>query len=144
MQQSKEPSSVATQAGERVAAEGDIDALKAGDDIGGKYRLLRLLGAGGMGAVWAAHNEVLDVEVAVKFLRVNEATRNVERFHQEARAAAKLGHPSIVRVLDFGQTAAGTPLPRDGIPRRDVAGGSARPAATDGADRGGAAAAAAV
>lgn len=76
--------------------------------MGGRYRLVRQIGAGAMGAVWVAHNEVLDVDVAVKVLRVDnqkaDATRLYKRLLREAQAAARLGHPSIVRVYDFGQT----------------------------------------
>lgn len=61
-----------------------------------------------MGAVWVAHNEVLDVDVAIKVLRVDnqkaDASRLYKRLLREAQAAARLGHPSIVRVYDFGQT----------------------------------------
>jgi eukaryotic-like serine/threonine-protein kinase len=78
-----------------------------GTTVAGKYRLLELLGEGGMGTVWRAHNETLDVDVAVKLLRRDDP-ENVEgplagdRLLQEARAAARLGHPAIARVFDFG------------------------------------------
>src|SRR5687768_5640624 len=71
-----------------------------GTTVAGKYRLLELLGEGGMGTVWRAHNETLDVDVAVKLLRRDDP-ENVEgplagdRLLQEARAAARLGHPAI-------------------------------------------------
>ena len=77
----------------------------AGDVIARKYRLVRLLGEGGMGAVWLADNITLDVQVAIKLIRREIATAETsERLLQEARAAARLGHPSIVRVFDFGET----------------------------------------
>jgi serine/threonine-protein kinase len=75
--------------------------------IAGKYLLMEKLGEGGMGAVWRAHNETLDIDVAVKLIR-SEATDSIEgerageRLLQEARAAARLGHPAIARVFDFG------------------------------------------
>ncbi len=76
-----------------------------------KYRLIRKVGEGGMGTVWVAHNEALDVPVAIKFIRAGEdATRHVSRLTQEARAAAKIGHPAILRVFDFGKTDAGDPF----------------------------------
>jgi serine/threonine protein kinase len=79
--------------------------------IGGKYRLERKLGEGGMGSVWAAHHEHLDTAVAIKVIRSGfEQLGLGPRLLLEARAAAKLGHPHIVRVFDVGQTADGTPF----------------------------------
>jgi serine/threonine-protein kinase len=81
-----------------------------GQLIGEKYRLVRCLGEGGMAAVWLAQNETLDIQVAIKFIRsdMQHAGLNT-RLLQEARAAARLGHPAIVRILDFGKTEAGEP-----------------------------------
>jgi serine/threonine protein kinase len=82
-----------------------------GDRIAENYRLRRLLGQGGMGDVWLAHNEALDVDVAVKLVRPASGEKDAaERLLGEARAAARLGHPAIVRVFDFGQTASGDPF----------------------------------
>lgn len=76
-----------------------------GQEIGGKYRLMRRLGQGGMASVWLAHNEALDIDVAIKFIRADlQHPGLTSRLLQEARAAAKLGHPAIVRVTDFGKT----------------------------------------
>jgi serine/threonine protein kinase len=76
----------------------------------GKYRLLKRLSEGGMGSVWVAHHEALDSEVAIKVLhRTARNPTSTERLRREARAAAKLGHPAIVRVLDFGHSDAGDP-----------------------------------
>jgi serine/threonine protein kinase len=76
-----------------------------GHVIAGKYRLVRLLGEGGMGAVWLANNATLDVAVAVKLVRREMATPEAAaRLLLEARASARLEHPSIVRVFDFGET----------------------------------------
>ena len=84
--------------------------LTAGQLIGGKYRLVRRLGEGGMASVWVAHNEALDINVAIKFIRSDLANADLgNRLLQEARAAARLGHPGIVRVSDFGKTATGDP-----------------------------------
>jgi eukaryotic-like serine/threonine-protein kinase len=83
-----------------------------GEIIDNKYRLVRALGEGGMGTVWIAHNVVLDVQVAIKLIRLDIASsqRMTERLLQEARAAARLGHPGIVRVFDFGVTRHGDPF----------------------------------
>ena len=84
----------------------------AGSVIGGKYRLIRPLGAGGTATIWVAHNQVLDVEVAIKLMKLaSEAAPTLsERLLTEARTAARLGHPAIVRVFDFGLTSAGDPF----------------------------------
>lgn len=81
--------------------------------IADKYQLVRRLGMGGMGVVWVAHNRVLDVHVAIKVIDLEQA-QNPERIGarllQEARAAARLAHPAICRVFDFGRTEAGDPF----------------------------------
>ncbi|HVJ17470.1 MAG TPA: serine/threonine-protein kinase [Polyangiaceae bacterium] len=82
-----------------------------GELIAGKYELKRILGEGGMGAVWEARNVALEVSVAIKLIRadLNKEALSI-RLMQEARAAAKLGHPAIVRVFDVGQTSLGDPF----------------------------------
>ncbi len=76
-----------------------------GEVIAGKYRLIRILGEGGMGAVWEAINIGLDAPVAIKLIRSElEEVSARERLMTEARAAARLGHPAIVRVFDVGET----------------------------------------
>src|SRR3954471_18639620 len=82
-----------------------------GKTISGKYELESMLGEGGMGAVWRARNLALDVPVALKLIRstVNRDALQ-SRLLQEARAAAKLGHPAIVRVFDVGKTEQGDPF----------------------------------
>ena len=71
--------------------------------LGGRYRIRRLLGSGGMGAVYVAEQEDLRKEVAVKVLlpSVDVAGTTLARFKLEALAAAKLGHPNIAQVTDF-------------------------------------------
>ncbi|HEX3595896.1 MAG TPA: serine/threonine-protein kinase [Polyangiaceae bacterium] len=82
-----------------------------GDVIANKYRLGNRLGEGGMGDVWLAHNETLDIDVALKLIRGELASPEMtERLLHEARAAARLGHPAIVRVNDFGKTERGDPF----------------------------------
>ena len=85
----------------------------AGVLISQKYELIRMLGEGGMGAVWVARNVALDAHVGLKLIRA-EVSRNVPgvqgRLLQEARAAASLGHPAIIRVFDFGMTERGDPF----------------------------------
>jgi len=76
-----------------------------GRRLGGRYRVGELLASGGMGEVWAAHDLLLDRPVAVKVLGGALAGdgRAAERLRREARAAGRLEHPSIARVLDLGE-----------------------------------------
>ncbi|HET9556519.1 MAG TPA: serine/threonine-protein kinase [Actinomycetota bacterium] len=76
-----------------------------GRRLGGRYRMGALLAAGGMGEVWAAHDLLLDRAVAVKLLGGALAGdgRAAERLRREARAAGRLDHPNIARVLDLGE-----------------------------------------
>src|ERR1041384_4716877 len=86
-------------------------ALTEGSIIGRKYKLETLLGEGGMGSVWRAFNLQLEVPVAIKVLRADlTASELGERLRVEARAAAKLVHPSIVRVVDIGETETNDPF----------------------------------
>ena len=75
--------------------------------VGGRYRLLGLLGEGGMARVFDGYDERLGRKVAVKILRPDTAALAgmARRFQQEARLAARLVHPNIVAVLDFGEDA---------------------------------------
>ena len=78
--------------------------LGQGSVLGGRYRLKRLIGRGGMGAVFEAVQEDLGRTVALKCLDPVLATHpeQLERFRREATSAAALGHPNIVSVTDFG------------------------------------------
>jgi len=81
--------------------------VEAGRIIGGKYRLRRQVGEGGMGAVWSAVHETLDRTVAIKFLRTTggaDAETASARFVSEARSAARVKHRFVVDVFDFGIT----------------------------------------
>ncbi len=78
--------------------------------LDGKYRLLRLLGEGGMGSVWEAEHELIGRKVAVKVLHASleDSADMPERFLREARTAAAVDHPGIVDVEDVGRTEEGT------------------------------------
>jgi len=73
--------------------------------IADRYHLVRLLGDGGMGAVYKAADRVLRRFVAIKLLHpaVAQNPSSVERFQREARAAAAIGHPNIIDIMDFGR-----------------------------------------
>ena len=70
----------------------------------GKYKLLKLLGRGGMGEVWLAEHLKLHGQVAIKILaaEVAQDPEMVERFLREARAAFSIYHPNIIRIHDVG------------------------------------------
>ncbi len=98
-----------TQAADQIAssppATRDQNAYLPGEVIADRYRLVRELGSGGMGVVWVAHSLVLGVDVALKLIRAKLAGPGVSsRMAREAHAAARLGHPALVRVFDFGWT----------------------------------------
>ncbi|MFN2489157.1 MAG: protein kinase, partial [Actinomycetota bacterium] len=75
-----------------------------GDTLGDRYRLIVRLAGGGMGEVYKAHDLLLDRPVAVKVLQPSLAAdpELVQRFKAEARAAARLTHPNVVAVYDWG------------------------------------------
>ena len=78
---------------------------RAGSLIGGRYRLLRRLGAGGMGEVWLAEHTTLGTTAAVKLVDIaarDNAGEILARFELEARAAAQLRSPNVVQILDHG------------------------------------------
>ena len=70
----------------------------------GPYRIDRKLGEGGMGVVYAAHDQRLDRPVALKMLRTGpEDAQGRERLRREARAAASVNHPHVCQVYDIGE-----------------------------------------
>ncbi len=82
-------------------------------DIVGRYRLLRQLGAGGMGTVWLATRDdgAFAREVALKLLHEDLASSEPEgRFLREREILGGLDHPGIARILDAGETADGRPF----------------------------------
>ncbi|MGH2707034.1 MAG: protein kinase domain-containing protein, partial [Actinomycetota bacterium] len=79
------------------------DALPL-DSVGGRYRIVSRIASGGMGTVFRARDSVLGRTVALKVLPAELALRPgfVERFRAEAQAAARLSHPNVVQVHDWG------------------------------------------
>jgi serine/threonine-protein kinase len=73
--------------------------------LGGRYRLTRQIAVGGMGEVWAAHDESLARDIAIKVLREEFAgdTGFLERFRTEARNAGSLSHDGIAALFDYGE-----------------------------------------
>jgi serine/threonine-protein kinase len=84
----------------------------AGQVLLGKYIVLGGLGAGSMGTVYEAENLSVGRHVALKILNPQFASNHEAalRFQREARAAAKIGHPNIVDILDMGRTDEGLPF----------------------------------
>jgi len=82
-----------------------------GQVLNGTYRLVRLIGEGGMGAVFEGAHTRLPRKVAIKVLfpETVEHPEAVERFHREALVTSDLGHPNIVKVIDFNYTADSVP-----------------------------------
>jgi tetratricopeptide (TPR) repeat protein/predicted Ser/Thr protein kinase len=69
----------------------------------GRFTVLRRLGAGGMGVVYAAYDEQLDRKLAIKLLRAREVTeRQRARLMREAQALARLSHPNVIQVYEVG------------------------------------------
>jgi hypothetical protein len=83
--------------------------------LAGRYRLVERLGAGGMSVVWRGFDEVLGRQVAVKVLPPSTSTDPAfrRRLRAEAQAAARLSHPNITNVYDYGEatTVDGEPVP---------------------------------
>ncbi|MCG5448337.1 serine/threonine-protein kinase [Micromonospora hortensis] len=72
--------------------------------LAGRYRLLERLGSGGMSEVYRAYDEVLERDVAVKVLIASD-TNARQRIRGEAKAAARLSHPHVTSVYDYGESA---------------------------------------
>src|SRR3954469_25349385 len=86
-------------------------SVSVGEILAGKYRIDRVLGAGGMGVVVAAHHLQLDERVAIKFLLPEMLAQQdaVMRFSREARAAVKIKSEHVARVTDVGTLETGAP-----------------------------------
>ena len=86
----------------------EVEAL-VGQVVDGRYQIERLLGTGGMGAVYEAEHIEIGKKVALKVLhpQFSRQADLVARFRREARAASKVGHPNIVDVTDSGTTGDG-------------------------------------
>jgi serine/threonine-protein kinase len=84
-------------------------SLEPGEVIEGKYRIVRLIGEGGMGAVYEGENVRINRRVAIKVLHAAFAGNAdvVKRFEREAQAAGRIGNDHILEVLDLGQLSNG-------------------------------------
>ena len=93
--------------GQRVTSE-DFEGSRLGNGemFAGRYEIVELLGHGGMGAVYRAHDVELDEDLAIKLLRDEFVSdpESLERFKTEIRLARRISHPNVVRTHDFGET----------------------------------------
>lgn len=87
----------------QIATKGD--GFVAGTVLASRYRILGLLGRGGMGEVYKADDIKLSQTVALKFLpdRLERDPAALERFHAEVRTARQVSHPNVCRVFDIGE-----------------------------------------
>lgn len=87
-------------------AHSETEILPAGTLVADKYRILCLLGTGGMGVVYKARHQLMNKNVALKMLHKHlvRSSQSLMRFQQEARTANTLSHQNIVKVFDFGIT----------------------------------------
>src|SRR4030095_7929206 len=91
-----------------VTTSGSAGRLLAGTILAGRYRIVGLIGKGGMGEVYKADDLELDQTVALKFLP-EDLTRDEEllkRFRGEVRNARQVSHANVCRVFDIGETEA--------------------------------------
>ena len=91
----------------RVLLGGDLQ----GRVLAGRYRVQSPLGEGAMGQVWRARQLLLERDVALKVLQTNTPVqaRARRRLHREARLVARISHPNVVHVFDYGETEDGAP-----------------------------------
>ncbi|HEY9713039.1 MAG TPA: serine/threonine-protein kinase, partial [Chroococcales cyanobacterium] len=92
--------------------EGSVTAhLSAGTYIGGMYRVVELIGEGGMGAVYKVHHESLNQYYALKIIKPEmvENSTALARFDAEAKALARIKNPHIVGVHNYGISESGAP-----------------------------------
>ena len=109
---------------ERAAQRGDEHTVtEIGSVLGGRYRLVELLGQGGMATIYRARDAQLDRDVAVKVLRpeYGQDPDFLARFRDEAMAAASLSHPNIVAVFDFGEDGSGPYIVMELVDGEDLA-----------------------
>lgn len=86
-----------------IVVRGEEPVAPMPDRIGG-HRVVRLIGSGGMGRVWLAHDDRLDRDVAIKVMLPETAAdpANRERFLRESRAVAQIDHPHVIPIHDVG------------------------------------------
>jgi len=96
------------------AVDGDLPRLQPGEQLAGRFNVLRFIARGGMGAVYEANDVILRTPVALKVLqgRIVADAQVMERFRREVLLARRVSHPNVCRVYELyqGTTATGTPI----------------------------------
>src|ERR1044071_8644507 len=95
----EEPTAVLGSEGESSRPLGWIATFEPGQIVGERYRIVRLIGAGGMGEVYEAHDLELGEDIAIKVVRVD----SVERVRREIQLARQITHRNICRTFDLGR-----------------------------------------
>ncbi len=112
-------------AGDPLPSSNALDGAQfiPGTMLAGRYRIVGLLGRGGMGEVYRAEDLKLGQAVALKFLpsEVTHRADRLERFHQEVRLARQVSHPNVCRVHDIGETSGQHFLSMEYIDGEDLA-----------------------
>jgi tetratricopeptide (TPR) repeat protein/predicted Ser/Thr protein kinase len=92
-------------AADGVVSNTALIQLSPGTSIGSRYEVVRLLGQGGMGAVYQAHDKELERQVAIKVIRADMAANPeiLRRFKQELILARQITHKNVIRIFDLGQ-----------------------------------------
>lgn len=82
-----------------------IQKLKPGTTLASRYKIVRLIGSGGMGRVYLAHDDELGIDVALKVIRRDllDSQSTIDRFKNELLIARKVSHRNVVRIHDIGQ-----------------------------------------
>src|SRR5271165_3927754 len=92
-------------AADGIVSSAALVQLAPGTSIGSRYEIVRLLGQGGMGAVYRAHDKELERQVAIKVIRADMASNPdiLRRFKQELILARQITHKNVIRIFDLGQ-----------------------------------------
>jgi tetratricopeptide (TPR) repeat protein/predicted Ser/Thr protein kinase len=92
-------------AADGIVSSAALVQLAPGTSIGSRYEIVRLLGQGGMGAVYQAHDKELERQVAIKVIRADMASNPeiLRRFKQELILARQITHKNVIRIFDLGQ-----------------------------------------
>ena len=104
-----QPSGATATQGTPGPTSGTSQVLQSGQQFGGRYVIIRLLGSGGMATVYQAWDETLSTAVALKLIRVDAGTSAEdlhlleERFKRELKLARQVTHPNVVRIHDLGE-----------------------------------------
>ncbi len=98
--------------------------MPEGVEIGHRYKVIRLLGVGGMGAVYRVHDRELDRDVALKLIRgeIANSPETLERFKREIQLSSRVTHRNVLRVFDLGQTEGIKYLTMEYVEGEDLAG----------------------